>query len=84
VEAHSLNHVREEDIPELIGMRTLRKARRALTEIEVTPVLQSYLAEAARIKSLRTADEVSMNVAVIVVMAWNAYKRLNGEGAVSA
>lgn len=78
--AHSLNVAREEDIPEFIGVRTLRKARRALSQIEVTPVLRGYLAEAARIKSLRRADAVSLNVAVIVVMAWNAYKRLHGQG----
>jgi hypothetical protein len=80
VEAHSLNNIREADVPVFVpGARTLRKARRALAQVEVTPVLRGYLAEAARIKSVRSADAVSLNVAIIVVAAWNAYKRVHGQ-----
>ena len=78
--AHSLNHVREEDMPEIIGLRTLRAACEALRQVELSPVLAAYVAEASAIESLRTADEVSLNVAIIVVMAWNAYERINGQG----
>lgn len=78
--AHSLNHVREEDMPESIGPRTLRAACEALRQVELSPVLAAYVAEASAIESLRTADEVSLNVAIIVVMAWNAYERINGQG----
>lgn len=75
---HSLNCVCEEDMPEINGLRSLREACAALRQIECTPLLEAYVAEASTIESLRTADEVSLNVAVIVVMAWNAYRRLNG------
>lgn len=75
---HSLNCVCEEDMPEIIGLRSLREACAALRQIECTPLLEAYVAEASTIESLRTADEVSLNVAHIVVMAWNAYRRLNG------
>lgn len=74
---HSLNHVREEDLPEIIGLRSLREACAALRQIECTPLLEAYVAEASTIESLRAADEVSLNVALVVVMAWNAHKRLN-------
>lgn len=77
--AHSLNHVREEDMPEFIGTRALREACAALRQVELSPVLAAYVAEASAIESVRTADEVSLNVAVIVVMAWNAYERINGQ-----
>lgn len=76
--AHSLNHVREEDLPEIIGMRSLREACAALQQVECTTLLKAYVAEASTIESLRTADDVSLNVAIIVVAAWNAYKRLHG------
>ena len=76
---HSLNLSRTEDMPESIGLRSLREACAALRQIECTPLLEAYVAEASTIESLRTADEVSLNVAIIVVMAWNAHKRLHGQ-----
>lgn len=76
--AHSLNHVREEDIPEVVGMRSLGKACAGLRQVECTPLLQAYIVEASAIKSLRRSDKVSLSVATIVVMAWNAYRRVHG------
>lgn len=76
---HSLNYVRKEDTPEIIGLRSLREACAALRQIECTPLLEAYVAEASTIENLCTADTVSLNVAVIVVTAWNAYKRLHGQ-----
>lgn len=76
---HSLNLSRTEDMPEIIRLRSLREACAALRQIECTPLLEAYVAEASTIESLRTADEVSRNVAVIVVMAWNAHRRLHGQ-----
>ena len=77
--AHSLNLSREEDMPEVIRLRDLRDACASLRQVECTPLLEAYVAEASTIESLRAADEVSLNVAVIVVTSWNAYKRLHGQ-----
>lgn len=80
----SLNDIRAGDVPHSIGMRTLEAARHALYQVEVTPVLRQYLIESAAIKSLKTAGEVELNVAVIVVSAYNAYRRRSNDQSLQA